>query len=62
MTYSIESVLNLLSLGFMGQFDIPNDYLLNSDINEALQKYNWSTRPAHIFGWTTLIKQRNYSS
>jgi len=59
---SIQNVLFQLSSGFLNETMIPNNYLFISDIQFAIRRYNWSPYPSNISGWTTLIRNQNYSS
>lgn len=60
--YSYKSIIFQLTSGFINETSIPTQYLQLPEINAILIKYNWSIRVSIISGWTTLIRQVNYSS
>lgn len=59
---SIDSIIFQLRNGFISETLIPNEYLYVPQIKELIIQYNWITRPSHIFGWTNLVRYRNYSN
>jgi hypothetical protein len=59
---SYESIMFQLTSGLISETAIPTIYINNPEINTAIVRYNWVIRASNIPGWTTLIRQINYSS
>ena len=51
-----------LTSGIISETAIPNEYLKIPEINSLIVQYNWAIRASNIYGWTTLVRQINYSS
>jgi hypothetical protein len=59
---SIGSVLSQLTSGFLTETAIPEEFLYNQDIINAIQKYNWAIMASNTVGWISLKRIRNYYS
>lgn len=59
---SFESLMFQLTSGLVNETAIPTQYLQIPEINDILVRYKWSILVSNISGWTTLVRQINYSS
>jgi len=58
----INSLLLQLRSRFISETSIPSEYLLISEVVDAIYQYNWYIGPQSMSGWTTLIRNINNSS
>lgn len=58
----INSLLLQLRSGLISETSVPSEYLLISEVVDAIYQYNWYIGPQSMSGWTTLIKSVSYSS
>ena len=58
----INSILLQLKSGLISETSIPSEYLLISEVVDALYRYNWYIGAQSMSGWTTLIRNISYSS
>ena len=58
----INSILLQLKSGLISETSIPTEYLLISEVVDTLYRYNWYISAQSMSGWTTLIRNINYSS
>lgn len=59
---SFDNVMFQLTSGFINETAIPNDWLQNTEIINAIQRYNWIITPSTIPGWINIRRHINYSS
>lgn len=59
---SYESIVFQLTSGLVSETAVPTEYLKIPEINSLIVRYNWAIRASNISGWTTLVRQINYSS
>jgi hypothetical protein len=59
---TIDSIIIQLTSGILCETDILTEYLQLAEIKNIISRYNWIIRASTIPGWTTLIRQINYSS
>lgn len=54
---TVQESLYLLTTGFTSELYLPEDYLMITDIQYAIQQYNWMIIPSVAPGWV-LIRRR----
>ena len=57
-----NSLLLQLKSGFISETSIPSEYLLISEVLDAIYEYNWYVGPQSMSGWITLVRYINNSS